>query len=46
MRDKIVAATIAVVTESGFANATTTVVAERAGVSRGAIQHHSRRRTI
>lgn len=40
MRDKIIAATIAVVTESGFANATTTVVAERAGVSRGAIQHH------
>lgn len=40
MRDKIIAATIAVVTESGFANATTTVVADRAGVSRGAVQHH------
>lgn len=40
MRDKIIAATIAVVTEQGFANATTTVVADRAGVSRGAVQHH------
>ena len=39
-RGKLIQATIDVMCETGFAHATTTDIAERAGVSRGALQHH------
>lgn len=39
-RQKLMAAAIEVLTEQGWAGATTGAIAERAGVSRGACQHH------
>ncbi|MGR3460701.1 MAG: TetR/AcrR family transcriptional regulator [Roseovarius sp.] len=38
--EKICAATIALIAEIGYANLTTTMIADRADVSRGAILHH------
>ncbi|GAW36817.1 transcriptional regulator BetI [Roseovarius sp. A-2] len=38
--EKICAATIALIAEIGYANLTTTMIADRAGISRGAILHH------
>jgi AcrR family transcriptional regulator len=40
MRARLLEATVEVVLERGFANTTTTLVSERAGVSRGAQLHH------
>lgn len=40
MRARLLEATVEVLLERGFANATTTLVSERAGVSRGAQLHH------
>ncbi|MBM3599952.1 MAG: TetR/AcrR family transcriptional regulator [Alphaproteobacteria bacterium] len=37
---KLIAATIACLNECGYAGTTTTLVARRAGVTRGALQHH------
>ncbi len=39
-REKIISATIAMISESGFSGVTTPRVAELAGVSRGALQYH------
>ncbi|WP_224362158.1 TetR/AcrR family transcriptional regulator [Hyalangium versicolor] len=39
-RQKLMAAAIEVLAEQGWAGATTSAIAERAGVSRGACQHH------
>jgi AcrR family transcriptional regulator len=39
-RKRLLDATIAVLNERGYANTTTTLIAERAGVSRGAQLHH------
>ncbi|SFC13765.1 transcriptional regulator, TetR family [Nocardioides terrae] len=40
MRARLLAATVALLVERGFAGTTTTLVSERAGVSRGAQLHH------
>jgi len=40
MRARLLEATVEVLQERGFANTTTTLVSERAGVSRGAQLHH------
>ena len=40
MRGRLLEATVEVLQERGFANTTTTLVSERAGVSRGAQLHH------
>jgi len=42
MRDRLLRATIDVLLEHGYATMTTTMVARRANVSRGAFQHHFR----
>lgn len=43
--DKLCDATISLIAEIGYANLTTTMIAERAGISRGAILHHFDSRT-
>lgn len=44
-RAKLIAATLDCVRDLGYANVTTTAIAERAGVSRGAMQHQFSTRT-
>ena len=44
-REALLDATIACLVEDGYANTTTSRVAERAGVSRGAHLHHFKTRT-
>ena len=39
-RDKVIRAVIALIRETGFASATSTEIAKRAGVTWGAVQHH------
>ena len=39
-RDALLSAAIAVISESGYASTTTNLIAERAGVTRGALQYH------
>ncbi|PCE42289.1 TetR family transcriptional regulator, partial [Acinetobacter baumannii] len=39
-RDRILRSTISCLAESGWHGTTTTLVAERTGISRGALQHH------
>jgi len=44
-RERLIAATLDCIAELGYPEATTTVIAERAGLSRGALQHHFASRT-
>lgn len=44
-RAKLIDATIESICERGFQNATTAEIAQRAGVSRGALQHHFRNKS-
>jgi AcrR family transcriptional regulator len=39
-RDKVIRAVIAIIRETGFASASSTEIARRAGVTWGAVQHH------
>jgi AcrR family transcriptional regulator len=39
-RERLIAAAVEVIAEVGYASASTGMIAERAGLSRGAIQHH------
>jgi len=43
--EKLCRTTIALIAEVGYANLTTTMIAQRAGISRGAILHHFETRT-